>query len=92
VPASLDALAEHVPEVYVHVDLDALDPLVAPGIVDHPVPGGLSLADLEAALEGVRQRFRIRAATLATYNPARDEGERTLRVALRIIERVAAGR
>jgi arginase family enzyme len=46
---AIDELAGLVDEVYVHVDLDALDPEVAPGIVDAPVPGGLSLSDLEDA-------------------------------------------
>lgn len=43
VPAALDELAERVQDVYLHIDLDVFDPQVAPGIVDHPVPGGLSL-------------------------------------------------
>jgi len=40
---SLDVLAKRVKEVYLHVDMDAFDPQVAPGVVDHPVSGGLSL-------------------------------------------------
>jgi arginase family enzyme len=56
----IEELSRQVDEVYVHVDLDALDPEVAPGIVDAPVPGGLSLSDLEDALEAVTARFRVR--------------------------------
>jgi arginase family enzyme len=29
---------EHADEVYVHIDLDAFDPDVAPGVVDDPCP------------------------------------------------------
>jgi arginase len=87
--ASLDVLAEHVQEVYLHIDMDALDPQVAPGIVDYPVPGGLSLEDLQAAIAGVAARFQVRGATLATYNPGCDENDKTLRVGLRVIELVA---
>lgn len=87
--ASLDELAKRVQEVYVHVDMDALDSQVAPGIVDHPVPGGLSLQAMEDAIRAVAARFRIRAAALATYNPDRDQDEKTLRVGLRIIELLA---
>lgn len=71
--------------VYVHVDLDALDPEVAPGVVDAPVPGGLSLPDLEEVLHAVTARFQVRAAAVTTYNPDLDPDERTLRAALRII-------
>jgi arginase len=86
VEAALDALAARVEEVYLHVDNDALDPTVAPGIVDEPVPGGLTLEQLEGAVRAVTDRFRIRAATLATYTPERDEDGRTLRAGLRVIE------
>jgi arginase len=83
---SLDELRARVDEVYLHVDLDGLDPEVAPGIVDAPVPGGLSLADFEEIVRAVADRFRIRAAAVTTYNPALDEDEKTLRAALRIID------
>jgi arginase len=86
VEAALDAVSGLVDQVYLHVDNDALDPAVAPGIVDEPVPGGLSLEQLEEVVRAVTARFRIRAATLATYTPERDEDERTLRAGLRVIE------
>ncbi|HEV3407535.1 MAG TPA: arginase family protein [Gaiellaceae bacterium] len=86
VRASLDALRARVAEVYVHVDLDALDPDAAPGIVDAPVPGGLSPEDAEDVLRAVAERFRVRAVALTTYNPALDEDEKTLRTALRLID------
>jgi arginase len=89
--ASLDELAKRVPDVYLHIDMDAFDPQVAPGVVDsdYRVPGGLSLQDMEAAIGAVADRFRIRAATVATYNPDLDHDDRTLRAALRIIELLA---
>jgi arginase len=86
---ALDTLAQRVAEVYVHIDLDALDPHIAPGIVDPPVPGGLSLPDMEAVIRAVAARFWIRAAALTTYNPNRDRDKQTLRVGLRIIELLA---
>jgi arginase len=84
--ACLDELRTRVDEVYLHVDLDALDPSVASGIVDAPVPGGLSLDDAEDLLRAVGERFRIRAAAVTTYNPAVDEDEKTLRASLRILQ------
>ena len=86
IAAALDELLRHVDEVYVHFDLDGLDPQVAPGVVDAPVPGGLSLEDAEEVLRAVAARFRIRAAALTTYNPARDKDEKTLRASVRILE------
>lgn len=47
VAEALADLASRVGEIYLHVDNDALDPAAAPGIVDEPVPGGLSLEQLE---------------------------------------------
>ncbi|HEX7300872.1 MAG TPA: arginase family protein [Solirubrobacteraceae bacterium] len=87
--AALDALAERVDAVYLHIDLDAFDPEVAPGIVDDPVPGGLSLRDGERVVRAVLERFRVPAATLATYVPARDPDGRTLDLELRLIELLA---
>jgi arginase family enzyme len=87
--AALGALAQCVEEVYLHVDLDALDPHLAPGIVDDPVAGGLSLEDAEAIVRAVTRRFRIMATAMTTYVPDRDEDNRTLRAQLRIIELIA---
>jgi arginase len=84
--ASLDVLSRRTRDVYLHVDFDAFDPEVAPGVADEPVPRGLLLEDAEAIITATTERFRIRAATLATYTPDRDRGDRTLGVALRILE------
>jgi arginase family enzyme len=54
------------------------------------VPGGLSLDDAEAAIRAAASRFRIRAATLATFTPDNDVDDKTLTVALRLVELVAA--
>jgi arginase len=84
--AALRDLAERVGDVYLHVDFDAFAPDVAPGVADEPVPGGLSLSDAERILTVVGERFRIRAATLATFTPERDRDGRTLELALRLLE------
>jgi arginase len=86
VDAALDDLAARVDEVYLHVDNDAFDAATAPGIVDEAVPGGLSLDQMEEVVRGVTSRFRVRAAALTTFTPARDEDDRTLRAGLRVID------
>jgi arginase len=90
VAKALDDVARRVGEIYLHIDNDALDPAAAPGIVDEPVPGGLSLDQLEEVVRAVTARFRVRAATLATFTPERDEDGRTLRAGLRVIELLTA--
>jgi arginase len=92
--AALDTLATRVSDVYLHVDFDGFAPEVAPGIADEPVPGGLSAEDAEAIIHATADRFRLRAATLATYAPALDRDEETLRLGLRLIELIGerAGR
>jgi arginase len=84
--APLDSLASRVRDVYFHVDFDAFAPEVAPGVADEPVPGGLSLEDAERIVDATSDRFRILAATLATYTPELDQDDKTLQVALRLIE------
>jgi arginase len=86
VDGCLDRLAERVRDVYLHIDMDALDPEVAPGVVDRPVPGGLTVEQTEQAITAATMRFRIKAVTLATYNPDRDRDDRTLDTALRLLE------
>jgi arginase len=86
VQTALDRLAERVEEIYLHVDFDGFAPEVAPGIVDEPAPGGLTRADGEEIIRGAADRFRVRAATLATYTPVNDRDERTLQLALDLIE------
>ena len=93
VRGALDKLAQRVPEVYLHIDMDSLDPQFGPGVVFDPVPGGLSLEDMEESIRAVFASFRVRAVTLAVYNPDRDQDDKTLRAGLRIIEVLAgAGR
>lgn len=89
VHATLDQLAQRVDEIYLHVDFDAFGPEVAPGVVDEPVPGGLSLEDAEGIVRDTADRFRIRAATLATYTPDLDVNDKTLKVGLRLLDLLA---
>lgn len=89
-PAALDRLRERVDRVYLHVDLDVLDP--AEGRANgYAAPGGLSLAAVREAIRGVRERFRVRAATLSAYDPAHDADGRARAAALDILAGIAGG-
>jgi arginase len=89
--APLDELATRVRDVYLHVDFDGFDPEVAPGVVDEPVPGGMSREDAEMIVRAITERFRVKAATLATYTPPLDRDDRTLRLGVRLIETLGEG-
>jgi arginase len=89
VAGTLATLAERVDDVYLHVDLDALDPSIAPGIVDAPVPHGLSRRQLDEVLDAVTGSLRLRAVALTTYMPSRDVDGVTHATALRVLERIA---
>ncbi|HEY4151746.1 MAG TPA: arginase family protein, partial [Pseudolysinimonas sp.] len=70
-PAALvDAVAETGAEsVYLHIDLDVLDPSEIAGLLD-PEPFGLSASSLATAIKALRARFALAGATIAAYAPA----------------------
>ena len=78
--------------VYVHLDLDVLDPAISPG-VNFQSSGGLTAEELEDALDDVFRRADVRALAIANYNPHRDKENRTLHIAgelIRLICELAA--
>jgi arginase len=84
IDGALARLLDRVDDVYLHVDLDGLDPEVAPGISDPHVPGGVSEEELERLVR--RLEGRIAAASITTFVPERDRADRTLGVVVRAIE------
>jgi len=86
IDAALDRVGQHARDVYLHIDFDGFAPNIAPGIVDEPVEGGLALADARLIVRGTCGRFRVRAITLATYTPANDKADATLRLALELVD------
>jgi arginase len=81
----LDAVSSRMRDVYVHVDLDVLDPKTAP-INGYQPPGGLQVSQLVDALEMVGRRFQVRAATLASYDPACDPEGGGLNAGLEVLK------
>lgn len=70
-PGSLVAavLATDASAVYLHVDLDVLDPAVIAG-VGLPVPFGVSLDELVGAIKAVRAEVPLAGASIAGFAPA----------------------
>ena len=86
--SKLDVLSGRVDGLHVHIDLDILDPSVAPASHLAP-PGGLMLDEFEMALEQVADRFAIRAGSLTAYDPSFDQDGRALAACKRILVKLA---
>jgi arginase len=69
--------------VHVSIDLDVVDPEVAPGVGD-PVRGGLSYREAHLALELVAEAGVLDSLELAEVNPIRDHENATARVAVEV--------
>lgn len=71
--------------VYLHIDLDVLDPANVHG-VDFPEPFGLPLANLIALVNAVRERYPLAGAGLTEFAPATpDAAAADLSTILRIL-------
>ena len=87
IAAPLARVVADTADVYLHVDLDALDPADAPA-TGYPTPGGLTPDTLAAVLRLAVQRFHVRALAVTNYDPERDEDDRTLGAAMRVVHSV----
>ncbi|MCP4024551.1 MAG: hypothetical protein GY729_22115 [Desulfobacteraceae bacterium] len=68
----LTLMRKAVDSVYFHIDLDVLDPTVAPA--NHLLePGGLDIDDVLLIIRAVKERFRIVSAAITAYAPKFDE-------------------
>jgi len=73
--------------LYVTIDLDGLDPAVAPAVA-HPEPGGLTVRDVMAVLK--RIRAPVVGADVVELNPARDPLGLTAAVAAKLVKELGA--
>jgi arginase len=73
------------PQVYLHIDMDVLDPVEAPG-VDYPAAGGLQASQLQEAVRMVAGLGNVHALALTAVNPEKDIDGRTVSAALAVIE------
>ena len=83
-------LSEICDAIYVHIDLDVLDPTDAPGM-NLPVPDGPTADELAAAIELCLSIPRSAALGIASYNVSKDEENRTLAGIYRVIAGAARG-
>jgi agmatinase len=69
--------------LYVSVDIDVLEPMLAPGI-SHPEPGGLLVRDVLEVLSAIRAP--VVGADVVEYNPTNDLRDLTARVAAKFVK------
>lgn len=81
---TLDTLGT-LPQVYLHVDIDVLDPVEAPG-VDYPAARGLRLTQLRSIVQRAAGLGNLAALALTAVNPEKDVDGRTVHAALDVIE------
>jgi arginase len=82
-----DDLSLPVESVYLHIDLDVLDP--SEGRANAwAAPGGLSVAELERAVDEVSKRYDVRAASITAYDPKVDRRGRIARIAASLVRRL----
>jgi arginase len=73
---AIEIAARDTDGLYLSLDLDAVDPVYAPG-VGTPVPGGLTYREALLACELVAESGKLLAMDLVEVNPILDERNRT---------------
>jgi arginase len=82
--AALDYVRQVTQQLYVHVDLDVLDPRELRA--NHfAVAGGLTVAQVTETVRAARATLPVAAAAITAFDPACDDGDRANRIALEIV-------
>ena len=87
--AGLDSLRERVSDVYLHLDLDVLDPSQGRAN-EYAAEGGLTGEQVARSIALIGERFRIRAAAVTAYDPEADPDGKIPGIALRLMVGIAA--
>jgi arginase len=78
---ALSVVTHQTDGVHLSLDLDSLDPLVAPG-VGTPVPGGLTYRESHLAMEMISEANILVSAEITEVNPTLDRRNQTAKVAV----------
>lgn len=71
--------------LYVHIDVDVVDPADLPAI-NYPAPGGPSLTAISVALASLAATGRVVAFSVSSWNPALPEADRAAAAVLQLAE------
>lgn len=74
----------HLKRVHLSLDMDALDPVEAPG-VGTPVPGGISYREAHLLMELLADSGKLCAMDLVEINPILDQANKTAKLAVELI-------
>ena len=74
----------HLNRIHVSLDMDALDPTVAPG-VGTPVTGGLTARETHLLMEILSEANKVRSLDVVEINPILDDGNQTAELAVELI-------
>ncbi len=87
-----DLLTAPLPAIplYLHVDLDVIDPADMPAM-GYPTPGGAPLDDVAAAVRRVAREGQVIGALFALWNGSRAVDDRPLTAALTVARALVAG-
>jgi arginase len=88
---ALEELSRQVDAVYVHLDLDVIDPAVARAN-ELSVEGGFGAEELEQALAEISSRFEVAAAAMTAYDPSVDGEDRMPPIAATLARRLVPER
>jgi arginase family enzyme len=89
IEAELAKLQDQINGVYLHIDMDAFE--IRQGRANHyGATGGLSVELIEAAIDRIKTHFKIKSATVASFDPAGDTKGLFLEAGLRCIRRMVA--
>jgi len=83
-------MSERTDALVLSFDIDAIDPMVAPG-VDYPQPGGLTFREAMVIAEFANQAPKLALFELVEANPTKDCDETTSKVAVRLLHRIVCG-
>ncbi len=89
VPDLLREFAARVDAVYLHIDIDFLNPAESPG-VNFRGPGGVPLAQAEQLVARIAATLPIAAAALTNHNPEHDPAGLTPAAGLRLLSALRA--
>jgi len=89
VGSHVESMSREVDGLYMHIDLDVLDPGEATANQWTP-PGGLTVAMLTTAVHAIRSRATLKGFGIGSYDPACDGNLNALRAAAAVAEAILA--